>query len=269
MDDFRILLTGDYWHRDFAGVISGLKFPITLQPLESVVSSPLKTSDYRLVLIAQPRRGQFEVGLVEQLQNRFAHLPIVSLEGSWCEGESRSGSPIPGLIHIYWHQWQGRLDNFLYRLNRHEQPSWHLPKICSLPDRIVHDLEWEPVRVEFDAVVGISSLTADGFGMLRDAFERTGQRTIWIDHPDSGNGRPTTPTVLLIEGNSLSAELEKRIRILHAQFRHSPLILILNFPRSHEFELARKLGVAAIVSKPYELGNLYSAVQRAILNAAA
>lgn len=269
MDDFRVLLTGDYWHRDFATIISGLKFPITLQPLDGVVSNQPKNTDYQLVIIAQSRRGQFEIGKVEQLRDRFANVPIVSLEGSWCEGESRSGNPIPGLIHIYWHQWQGRLDNFLCRLKNHAPSSWHLPKICSISDRILHESEFEPIRLETDAVVGISALTADGFSMLREAFEHTGHRTIWIEQMDLRNGEPSTPTVVLIEGNSLTLEMENRMRTVRLQFRQSPMILILNFPRSHEFDRARKLGVAGIVSKPFELGNLYSAVRRAIVNAAA
>jgi len=115
MDDHKILITGDYWHEDFRDVLSQLRVPATLVSLKSIREGNTKNENYEVVLLAQARPDQFSQQDNELLQKTFPHTPVVSLVGSWCEGELRSGNPAGGGVRIFWHQWQGRYDNFWYR----------------------------------------------------------------------------------------------------------------------------------------------------------
>ncbi len=276
MERLRVLFTGDYWHREFAGFIRDAGFPITLQPFGSLgnlftgsTTNSTMNWDYQLVVVAQSRRSQFGTEDVERLMHHFANVPVVSLCGSWCEGELRSGTPIPGMIRIYWHQWQGRLEFFLRQLEQQKLPSWHLPRICSIADRILHDVSVQIVDPGTEMVIGISSLTADGFSMLRDAFSGSNHSVISVERFDATDALCLKPDVLLVEGNSLTAPLIDRIRDLQKTWRQVPQILVLNFPRRQEYESARRLGITEIVSKPFELSDLHTAIGRALLARAA
>ena len=133
-NDHHILFTGDFWHTDFQSIISSIDVPITLVPLEK--SASVVDQKFDLIVIAQSRRDQFSSAEVEKIQTTFSNTPIVSLLGSWCEGETRSGTPYPGLIRVYWHQWQGRYQKFVSQLADANLTDWHAPATSSIADRI-------------------------------------------------------------------------------------------------------------------------------------
>ena len=108
MDNQKILLTCDYWDKEFQEIVSSFDVPVTLIPIEKVES--ISDSNFDLIVIAQSQRDQFLSVDLEKLQAIFPLTPIVGLLGSWCEGELRSGQPLPGVTRVYWHQWQGRYD---------------------------------------------------------------------------------------------------------------------------------------------------------------
>jgi hypothetical protein len=101
----KILVTGDFWHTDFQKIVSKFDVPVTLVPFDKVET--VVEQSYDLVVLAQSRRDQFLDSEVEELITNFPAAPVVGLLGSWCEGESRSGKPYPGVIQVYWHQWEG------------------------------------------------------------------------------------------------------------------------------------------------------------------
>jgi len=65
------------------------------------------------VIVAQQRPGEFQHDEVERLMLRFPLAAWIALLGSWCEGETRTGRPLPGVQRVFWHQWQPRLARFL------------------------------------------------------------------------------------------------------------------------------------------------------------
>lgn len=57
-----------------------------------------------LLIFAQARPGQLSEQHVERLRRNFPLAGVVSLLGSWCEGQTRTGRPLPGAVQLYWHE---------------------------------------------------------------------------------------------------------------------------------------------------------------------
>ena len=260
MNEISVLLTGEYWHHDFSGLIADANCSATLREIESILKNgSAREPRYQVVVIAQPRRGQFEAKKLEQLAEQFAHIPIVLLCGSWCEGETRSGSPVAGIIRIYWHQWRGRFQNFQRQLRTHRIGCWHLPRIASLSDQIQAD----NFKIDSETVlpkIGISTLNHETFSMLSEVLGKT--NSVWIAPSDCDELRQSDFSVICVEANSLTQQTVQRIEELQLHFPVTPLVLVLNFPRRSEFQLAARLGIFEIVSKPFQLSDLRIAVQR-------
>jgi hypothetical protein len=263
-------MTGDYWHSDFRDVLTQLKMPTTLVPGENIKSHKYPPGDFELIVLAQARRDQFSSDDFDFLQQQFPQTPIISLLGSWCEGEMRSGTPVAGPIRIYWHQWQGRYDSFAKQINSNLLSTWHLPRTAIPVDRVVSRMaalaEERDAREHErnDIVVGVSAWTRDGFEMISDAVENFGFCCDWLEH-DTLSGKPSRrPAVLCINADSLSENLQANLLDQRSRFPNVPIVVLLNFPRKFEVDSARELGVSEIVSKPFELIDLKFALERAL-----
>ena len=271
MQNLKILLTGDYWHSDFQRLIGAAAVPITLQPLPHILAgSNRQSSDYGAVIIAQSRRGQFESEQLEQLISQFVNTPVIALCGSWCEGEPRSGTPVAGLVRVYWHSWLGQFDHFVAELKKQKIATWQLPKIASAADRIMHQSQNGVVGdLNSSAMVGISTHTRDHYLMMRDALTTSNYNSCWIEGLDENDIQQASLDAICIEGNSLNPAMQERIVELQRNFPLVPMALVLNFPRSLEFSLARRMGISEIISKPFQLCDLNFAIERLRSTAAA
>lgn len=265
MDDHRILLTGDFWHSDFQSIIANLHVPVTLVPFDKINS--LSDSSYDLVVIAQSHRDQFPVTDIERIQNEFSGTPIIALLGSWCEGEVRSGTPWPGVTRVYWHQWQGRYETFVNQLGDSNRiPGWHAPLTSSVGDRILAE-NAAPSPEESEGIVGsigISAWTHLQHEMLADAFNHFGWSSHWIERETMDGDLSRRMAAICVEADSWSPELNQRIQWLKKEVTAAPMILILNYPRKNELDEILQAGILEVVSKPFELNDLKTAVRRAV-----
>jgi CheY-like chemotaxis protein len=62
------------------------------------------------IVLAQAFPGQFSHQAVDRLRRLAPLTRVLGLMGSWCEGEMRTGSPWPGAVRTYWHQWPARCE---------------------------------------------------------------------------------------------------------------------------------------------------------------
>jgi CheY-like chemotaxis protein len=258
----RILLTGDFSHPDF----SGLRLSpdaMTLVPLKHAVSSE---AEYGLIIILQAYPDQHSRKLVEQLQARFPISPMVALLGSWCEGESRSGLPWPGVVRIYWHQWRGRFHRFQDRLKKVGVTNWHQPKTFSAADQISRS---DPARsddrlsTERNPPVGISAATASQFEMIADALKTFGHSAFWVERPPENLAGLLPPSLFCLDANDLNEEIVTRIKRLRGTYPQTPFIVLANFPRKDAIDRLVTLQVSQFLSKPFELEDLKHAVETA------
>ncbi len=251
----QVLVTGDYWHQDFQHILSGFD-AVTLVQIDKI--DRLADQTFDLVIIAQSRRDQFELEVIENIQSRFGQSPIVAVLGSWCEGEMRSGHPWPGVIRIYWHQWAGRYEAFTQQMESHGISSWHVPRTSSRADRILasHSLDSNS-EIKW---IGISAWTRTQFEMVHDAVESFDWESRWVERCvwDATSAQLLNP--ICIEADSLTPELEQRIAWLRSEYPSAGFVMILNFPRINDVEDLAKMGIAHVVSKPFELNDLQAAI---------
>lgn len=257
MSEIRVLLTGDYWHPDFQDVVREFEVPLTLVPSAQLLQLDLEQSRFDLVVIAQSRRGQVPQPLVDLVLQHFPNTPLINLLGSWCEGETRSGEPHQGLVRVCWHQWRGRYRNFLSQLSQRQLADWQMPKIASLADRVLN----RSARVfpRSSECVGISTWSREAFDMLADAIDSIGYSSRWFEHEgiDEANA-----VAMLIDGNSLTERLKQRIFEISVEISSVPKMLTLNFPRRDEVDLAQRMGIDEVISKPFDLSDLQQAIER-------
>ena len=260
-----ILVTGDYWHRDFKPFLAGVD-RVTLTPVNRI-SSIAADQQFDLIVLAQSQPDQIAQTTVEQLQTRYPLTPIVAVLGSWCEGELRTGKPWPGVLRIYWHQWQGRFDTFMSQMDSAGISTWHAPRTSTTADRFLRLEQPHPVLKSHIRCVGVSTWTISQFEMLRDAIEHFGWTSCWIERALE-TATTSTPEssqayeAILIEAESLSTELNQRIQWLQSQFPTAKLVVVANFPRENLVQRMNSIGVSAVVSKPFELQDLRSALER-------
>lgn len=258
----RVLLSGDYWHADFKNLIASLFIPATLLPLESLQDCDM--GRFSLIVIAQSRSRQFDQSVIDDLVAREPLTPVVMLLGSWCEGERRSDQPVQGVKHVYWHQWQGQFTNFCQQMSDSGISLWHAPVTENAADKIVHRVADEPSIQSIDGVVvGISTSAKETFETLSHGITAIGGKSKWVERTSWIN-MSASVEIICIDADSVDETLTRRVRWMQNQAAHVPIVALLNFPRRQEIEALNQLGVASVISKPFDLSELKTALIAAI-----
>jgi CheY-like chemotaxis protein len=261
----KILLTGDYWHADFQEIISNPLCSTTLVHTDQLENYQFKTDEFDLVVIASSRRDQLSPEFVETIVNRAAPCPTIAVLGSWCEGESRSGKPWPGVSRIYWHQWLGRFERFISRLSEEKIADWQLPRTANDADRISQNFSSSLSLFGKDLSIGISSHTDTQYQMLADASKHFGFTSSWVEQQQWNADLGDNIAAVCMDADSWNSNVASRVDWLRDDLEiTAPIVLVLNFPRKSDIEEALEAGVTEIVSKPFQLDDLGQAIQRAI-----
>jgi CheY-like chemotaxis protein len=261
MGSQQILVTGEYWHEDFSGLISSSSALITLCPVEKI-QQMTGAENFDLIVVAQGRREVIDSETVEHLQSVFATTPLVALLGTWCEGEVRSGTPWPGIPRVYWHQWEGRFEQFLQCLDADEIHSWQLPATATAADRIAAPGPHFGDE-NFEGIVAVSAWTKTQYAMIEDALTAFGAQCSWVERATWDGTAKSLVKAVVLDDDSMTSDLETRVKWVLSTFGQVPLVLTLGFPRKDEIEALKELGVKAVVSKPFKLGDLKQALMLA------
>ena len=107
MPESKLLVTGEFWHPDFADLIGRIEIPTSLIPTDRLNKLASCDESYTAIIVAQSRRGAVAATFLEHVCELFPNCPVVVLLGSWCEGESRSAITSNLVVRMYWHQWNG------------------------------------------------------------------------------------------------------------------------------------------------------------------
>ncbi|MDB4766721.1 hypothetical protein OAG71_03430 [bacterium] len=253
----RVLLTGDYWHADYRNLIGEMAIPATLTPLDKITA--VDTQRFSLIVIAQSRSGQFDQAEIDAIVSENPITPVVMLLGSWCEGERRSDTPVEGVKRVFWHQWQGRFQSFCDQLRNEGISIWHSPATLSDADCVSE----QRVGLDQSHVIGVSALNEQTYESLAQGITAIGGKPKWVERVSWVN-LAASVSAICIDADSFSPTLEKRISWAQSQVEHVPLIVMMNFPRRQEIEALQRAGVVRVVSKPFELADLQSAIESVI-----
>lgn len=254
-------MSGDYWQEDFKSLLTSINVHMTMTPIEKLSLMKDNEERFDLIVLAQSRRNQVDDSIVRFLQTEFPGMPIAFVLGSWCEGETRSGEPVPGVVRVYWHQWKGQYDKFVQQLETSGITDWHLPATATVADRIEQGKA--PDNDVCRLIIGISAWTQTQYEMVADALTTLGYRARWLERSIWDAQAFRLLSAICIDANSLTDDLVNRVSWLRTTFPDRPMVLILNFPRADEVASASDLGIAEVLAKPFELAELHAALKRA------
>lgn len=250
------LLIGDHEHREFVAACAWLGEQTRLRCVWDVEQASAHLGESPeppgIVVFAQSRPGQFSAREVERLHAAAPLARLVALLGSWCEGETRSGRPWPGVMRIYWHEWLPRLATLLAYSPTRVGTNWNLPRTAT-------DAEWllatsQPTHLKPRGLAVVSARRHTTFAALADACQIGGIAAAWLS--------PETP--LAVQGANVAlwdsagwGEFEAaELATFTSRLAPVPVIALLDFPRLQEREQVLSAGAVAVVSKPFLIDDL-------------
>jgi CheY-like chemotaxis protein len=231
----RVQFEGDAQHIEFAEVLAWMQQHTLLDALQP-----------QWLLWFQSRPGQVSQGEIEQAHRQYPLARIVLILGSWCEGELRSGQPCHGVERCFWYEAIPHLSRLW------SQPCE--PRTASLAERCDQQTRW---RTPLPTLrIAIAAKTRAGAESLTEAIQALQQQVSPITEEES-NPSDFTPELCLLDGeDTRDSWLLPTVRALRNRWPTVPSIACFNFPRSHECEEIRALGVNAVLGKPFWLADL-------------
>ena len=211
-----------------------------------------------VIVVVQAFPGQFSHAVLDRLRRLAPLARVIGLLGSWCEGEMRTGSPWPGTVRTYWHQWAVRCDRELRRLAKGESCAWALPPTATEEERLLADrAEDGPPRQGMVVIFAQSQEMAE---WLSAACRRRGFATVWLHPPVTA--RLEGAVAAIFDGGDLGEGQSRDLGRLVAALHPAPVLTLLDFPRVSDREHALSVGAAAIVSKPVAVDDLLWELER-------
>ncbi len=264
MDDLHVLLVGPCNSAEFRAASTEIARTVNLTTASDLPEAIRQTSGGRttvdLIILAQSFPRQFAERDVEQLRCNVPTAPIVSLLGSWCEGEERTGIPLPGVLRVYWHRWSSWWATELLLLEDGHCPDWGLPVSCAEEDR----------RLQRPAIGSSPLLPKDSNRLMVVAATQWDMSDLlceacreWGFEPVGVNPREQLPkmsaTAVLWDCRD-AADLTE-LRRLQQNFDQVPILALASFPRWQHCEQLQNAGLTAVLSKPVRLEELRVALE--------
>src|SRR3954451_2221931 len=256
-------VVGDTSHADFRDALSIMRDDALVWTHSS--DAP------ELVVVAQSRPDSVSHAQYEQFQREAPLAGILSLLGSWCEGETRTGKPWKGTHRVFWYEFPAWWRRQMRLRNAGQCPDWARVPDCGLGIGDCGLQEDSGRRSEVILLYTPRRATAEA---LSDVFNRSGYSTAW---QVPGRPRPFVKHVVagVWDGGQLDDFEAADLAAFCAQSNvdAAPVIAMLDFPRRDRLDLATGVGAAAVLGKPWINNDLVATVdslvkQRMILRAA-
>lgn len=205
-----------------------------------------------LFVVAQPWSGCHATRRLEALRRRAPLARVIALVGSWCEGELRSGEPLPGAYRVVWHQWEPRIGRDLERWAERRCPAWGLPVTATDDDRLLAAADESPSAA--NGLVVIVSPTHDMSDLLSGACRARGLATVQL--------RPgcvetiAGATAAVWDAGPGEGSFDDLARTA-AALKDAPLVALLSFPRLEHRKAAIAAGATAVLATPLLLDELF------------
>lgn len=256
-----VMLIGDSEQREFAAPLMWLGkhcrchwYPTVAEAVEAL---QLAANAPDWVVLVASYRGAFDHAEVESLHKLAPLARLLTLLGSWCEGEMRSGRALPGVARAYWHQWEARAAAEMLGERAARYAGWSLPR-TSLPLDVSLLARAEPHSIFHRAgdtpQISVLAPSRERYLTLADALRTCGYPSLW--QPATTFASASNSGAFVIDGDSLTERISALTQLTIASAVDRPTLLLLDFPRWQEVEQAREWGVQRVLSKPYLLGDL-------------
>lgn len=295
MNCWRVLLVGRTNRTEFRPVKPSLCSVAMVKEAEDLRKgySLVEKGDFvpDLVLLLQSYPKEFSAEQLDALRRLTPLASVGVVLGPWCEGEGRSGKPLPGTWRMYWHQWQGRWGRQWERWFQGRRPLWGWPPTAiEEDDLLAAPMPPPPSR---HAPIGLFSLRPQSADWLFAALKFWGFDPQWIRfdadqqactlfEAEAGTLRPSTPgkepypkepfpeevfrrldssqfpklKTIVFDGTDAQGLEAVWLRQLASRMPETNILFLADFPRVELWERVQPWGVKALLGKPIALGDL-------------
>ncbi len=209
-----------------------------------------------LIVLVQSRPGEFFAAEIDRLRRLAPLARVWRLLGTWCEGEARSGQPPSGCTSTYWHQWPARWARERAHWHDGLAVTWSAPVTTSADERALAAAE-EPIERGSGLIV-ICARHRETAAALADICKLAGYQTQIVRAGQSGSVCGASAIVWDTDAEQIGDA--SAIRTVRASVPGDAvsLVALVTFPRVEDVHRATEAGVAAVVSKPFLVQDLWS-----------
>jgi hypothetical protein len=216
-----------------------------------------------LIVLQCTRRGQFSASDIEPLKATTRGTRIIALLGSWCEGELRHPyDQLPGAIHVPWHRWEAWAHVHIplaAAAQRHE--ARRLLSASATAEELAKVWSRQPLARRAGRVV-IDAVDRDSAAAIAEMLLPAGYTTAWCPREKSPSVRGAVAVVC--DAASINEPLITRIVQVTSHFAPSPVLVLVNFPRSDEIAAALAAGAFGLLKKPFTMGEILGQLELAL-----
>jgi hypothetical protein len=242
------------------GALNDAQFVESLEWIHATaVCSPDDAVPPEVIVIAQSRPGEFSKRELEAMRRRWPLAGVVTLCGSWCEGEVRTGRPWAGVHRLFWYEFPTWWQQQIALRSAGLCPAWSRPVFDAY--RVApRTTKLTPPRRR--GLVVIRAANRDSSDAIGDMLCHHDFAVAFAPH-----GNPAT----IVRGASCGiwdgSQLDDREASDLGAFAQSlsrdgaPVIALLDFPRIDRYSAAIKLGAAAVLGKPWINADLAAMIQ--------
>jgi hypothetical protein len=234
-----VWLVGDTEHSDFADAVALVRSTASVS-----YAAP------EVIVFAESRPGMMSRREVERIRRSVPLAGIVSLSGSWCEGETRTGRPIAGATRLYWYEFPTWWRRQIELRSAGRCPEWARPDDFGLR---ISDCGLA------SGTVVVSALDFDSVDAISSVLNPAGFRTLW--YRMGSDSIADVSAGIWLGGQLCDTELDELAAFCRVA---SPVVALVDFPRRDRYEAALAAGAAAVLGKPWSNSSLSSELQRAI-----
>ncbi len=267
MDRLCVLMVGNRRSLEFHEAVEQLTasvdvlFADDLPSATTMIGHEEATPD--LVILAQCFPRQFSVDGVDRLRRIVPTAHIVAMLGSWCEGEERSGEPLPGTQRVYWHRWTAWWNAQQQLLATRRCPDWGRAVTLAEDDRqLVADSQDTQLShaIGPPCVIAVAARHWDVADWLGEACRHWGYAAVGVDPRE----RLPSVTATAVVWDCRDPDDLVEVARLRRHFGDIPMMALVNFPRWHHREALLAAGVTDLLAKPVRLNELHTALQSMI-----
>ncbi|HEY5311268.1 MAG TPA: hypothetical protein VIK18_02070 [Pirellulales bacterium] len=263
------LAIGDRSSRELAGSLALLERSLATSylPTLSAASARYRTglAPPDLLVLLQSRGGQFLEGELLRLRSCMPLARAVTVLGSWCEGEMRSGRPLAGVRRVSWYAWPLRLARELSAWQS-GGGTWALPPTAAEEELLLEadGLGGQPHQRMHHGPIAVRTAGAAFAACVVEALARYGLAAVFTP-----STQPTAaePFSALVDELRLPAD-SRQLASLYRLWQPRPIIALADFPRPRDERLACDAGASMLLGMPLDLDELAAHLDR-LLEAAA
>jgi hypothetical protein len=214
-----------------------------------------------LILFAASRPGMIRAREVENLRRRAPLSGMASLLGSWCEGETRTGRPVAGLLRSYWYDFPNWWRRQLALRAAGSCPDWARPATADMQELVANNLP--QVGKLTRGLIVLATTCWETGDVLADLLGRVGYSTAW-SRPGGGSANVRGVAAGIWEGRQLDDPEVRQLSAFCGRLAKDGALVIalVDFPRRDRCEVAYLAGAAAVMAKPWLNADLLSTLER-------